>query len=72
MDTVANLVRPVEMQFVDNTGELQTYTVVAGTQLPGMEFDSRNDEFWATISDALELSATVADINISSTRNLDV
>ncbi len=72
MDTVANLVRPVEMQFVDNTGELQTYTVVAGTQLPGTEFDSRNDEFWATISDALELSATVADINIGSTKNLDV
>lgn len=72
MDTVANLVRPVEMQFVDNTGELQTYTVVAGTQLPGMMFDSRDDEFWATVSDALELSATVADINIGSTRNLDV
>ena len=72
MDTVANLVRPVEMQFVDNTGELQTYTVVAGTQLPGMEFDSRDDGFWATVSDALELSATVSDINISSTKNLDV
>lgn len=72
MDTVANLVRPVEMQFVDNTGELQTYTVVAGTQLPGMEFDSRRDEFWATVSDALEKSATVADINISSSKNLDV
>ena len=37
-----------------------------------MEFDSRDDEFWATVSDALELSATVADINIGSTRNLDV
>ena len=72
MDTVANLIRPVEMQFVDNTGELQTYTVVAGTQLPGMEFDSRKDDFWATVSDALETSASVTDINVSSSKNLDM
>jgi hypothetical protein len=72
MDTVANLERPVEMEFVDDLGVLGTYTVVAGVQLPGTHFDARdNTGFWATTSDAMANSITEASIKISSHANLE-
>lgn len=72
MDTVANLERPVEMEFVDDLGVLGTYTVVAGMQLPGTHFDARdNTGFWATTSDAMANTVTEALIKISSQANLE-
>lgn len=52
LDTANNLIRPVEMQFEDANGNVGTYSVVAGVQLPGSDFSARND-FWATTSDAM-------------------
>lgn len=48
---------PVEMQFVDALGNLSTYSVKAGVQLPGSDFTSRNP-FWATTSDAMANPST--------------
>ncbi len=52
LDTTNNLIRPVEMEFEDAEGNVGTYSVVAGVQLPGSDFSARND-FWATTSDAM-------------------
>ncbi|MBQ3838481.1 MAG: PCMD domain-containing protein [Fibrobacter sp.] len=61
LDTTNNLIRPIEMEFEDADGNVGTYSVVAGVQLPGSDFSTRND-FWATTSDAMaeEGRATVA------------
>lgn len=61
LDAPNDLIRPVEMQFEDADGNVETYSVVAGVQLPGSDFSARND-FWATTSDAMatEGRATVA------------
>ena len=70
LDEVLDLVRPVEMQFADN-GEVRTFSVVAGMQLPGSDFSARND-FWATTSDAMEKEGTskcVVTLKISSEKN---
>ncbi len=58
LDTTNDLRRPVEMEFEDEEGNVATYTVVAGVQLPGSDFSDRND-FWATTSDAMAASAKV-------------
>lgn len=58
LDTTNDLRRPVEMEFEDDEGNVATYTVVAGVQLPGSDFSVRND-FWATTSDAMAASAKV-------------
>ena len=52
LDAPNDLIRPVEMQFEDANGNVGTYSVVAGVQLPGSDFSARND-FWATTSDAM-------------------
>ena len=52
LDAPNDLIRPVEMQFEDADGNVGTYNVVAGVQLPGSDFSARND-FWATTSDAM-------------------
>lgn len=52
LDTANDLIRPVEMEFEDADGNLNTFSVVAGVQLPGSDFSARND-FWATTSDAM-------------------
>lgn len=76
MDTVANLLQSVEMDFVDASGTLQTYSVVAGMQLPGSDFNARVDSIWATTSDAMETdgSATVigTPYSFTSTANLQI
>jgi len=72
MDTNANLLRPLEMKFVDDNDELQTYTVVAGMQLPGTSFKSLDLNFWGTTSTAMGISATAADIKVSSSENLSL
>lgn len=60
IDSALDLRRTVPMEFLDSTGTLAVYRVVAGVQLPGSDFDTRSD-FWATTSDAMaaEGSATV-------------
>lgn len=70
LDTTNNLIRPVEMKFEDADGNLGTYSVVAGVQLPGSDFSARND-FWATTSDAMAEEKTAALITISSKSNLE-
>ncbi len=60
LDSALDLRRSVQMKFIDPTGNLVVYRVVAGVQLPGSDFDARSD-FWATTGDAMatEGSATV-------------
>lgn len=71
MDTVADLINPVEMKFVDDFGELNTYMVVAGKQLPGTNFKERDPSgFWATTSDAMANSVITAAINVTADENL--
>ena len=74
LDTVNDLRRPVEMEFADDEGNVATYSVVAGVQLPGSDFSAR-DDFWATTSDAMatEGKATVlliTNYRVSSEANL--
>ncbi len=70
LDTTNNLIRPVEMEFEDADGNVGAYSVVAGVQLPGSDFSTRND-FWATTSDAMAEEKTAALITISSKSNLE-
>ena len=70
LDTTNDLRRPVDMEFEDEEGNVATYTVVAGVQLPGSDFSDRND-FWATTSDAMAQKASASIIaNYSSKKNL--
>lgn len=70
LDTTNNLIRPVEMEFENADGNVGTYSVVAGVQLPGSDFSAR-DDFWATTSDAMAEEKTAALITISSKSNLE-
>lgn len=70
LDTTNNLIRPVEMEFEDADGNVGTYSVVAGVQLPGSDFSARND-FWATTSDAMATKKSSAAITVSSSANLE-
>lgn len=70
LDTTNNLIRRVEMEFEDAEGNVGTYSVVAGVQLPGSDFSAR-DDFWATTSDAMAEEKTAALITISSESNLE-
>lgn len=70
LDTTNNLIRPVEMEFEDGDGNVGTYSVVAGVQLPGSDFSARND-FWATTSDAMATKKSSAAITVSSSANLE-
>jgi len=70
LEGIRDLRRPVEMQFLDAEDNLGTYSVVAGVQLPGSDFSTR-DNFWATTSDAMATERTAALIKISSETNLD-
>lgn len=53
MDSVLDLRREVEMAFLDSAGNKFTYKVIAGSQIPGSDFNAREDAFWATTSDAM-------------------
>ena len=70
LDTVNDLRRRVAMEFADDSGNVATYSVVAGVQLPGSDFSARND-FWATTSDAMATKKTSAAITVSSSANLE-
>lgn len=70
LDTVNDLRRRVALEFADDSGNVATYSVVAGVQLPGSDFNARND-FWATTSDAMATKKTSALITISSAANLE-
>lgn len=52
-----DVTRPVEMELENEDGKIVTYSVVAGTQLPGSDFSARND-FWGTTSDAMAISGS--------------
>ena len=69
LETATDLRRRVEMEFADDSGNVATYKVVAGVQLPGSDFSARND-FWATTSDAMATKRTAALVSISSLANL--
>lgn len=70
LDTANDLRRRVAMEFADDSGNVATYSVVAGVQLPGSDFSARND-FWATTSDAMATKKTSAAITVSSSANLE-
>ena len=70
LDTVNDLRRPVDMEFEDDEGNVATYSVVAGVQLPGSDFSAR-DDFWATTSDAMATKKTAVAITVSSSANLE-
>ena len=70
LDTVNDLRRRVAMEFADDSGNVATYSVVAGVQLPGSDFSARND-FWGTTSDAMGTKETAAAITASSEANLE-
>ncbi len=72
LDTANDLIRPVEMEFEDADGNVGTYSVVAGVQLPGSDFSARND-FWATTSDAMATEGSgkaVFTIRMTSAANM--
>jgi hypothetical protein len=60
------------MEFENNDGELATYSVIAGVQLPGTTFDARESSFWATRSDAMatEVDGGFFGISAKSSANL--
>ena len=53
MDSLLDLRREVEMKFLDSTGNEIAYKVIAGSQLPGSDFNARDTAVWATTSDAM-------------------
>lgn len=72
LDSTNDLRNPVEMEFEDSEGVLNTYSVVAGVQLPGSTFDARDNSFWATTSDAMatEVDGGIFGISAKSSANL--
>ena len=75
LDSLFDLRREVEMEFLDSNGTANRYKVIAGMQLPGSDFDTRND-FWATTSDAMETDGKASVIGtpytFKSSPNLEV
>lgn len=61
MDSLVDLRRETEMTLLDSAGNEIAYKVIAGSQLPGSDFNARDTSFWATTSDAMgtDGSATV-------------
>lgn len=53
MDSLFDLRREIEMTFLDSAENEVTYKVIAGSQLPGSDFNARENTFWATTSDAM-------------------
>lgn len=53
MDSLLDLRREIEMTFLDSAGNEVAYKVIAGSQLPGSDFNARENSFWATTSDAM-------------------
>lgn len=70
MDSLFDLRREVEMMFLDSAGDEITYKVIAGSQLPGSDFNAREDSFWATTSDAMGKKASVGGYTFKSSENL--
>jgi len=71
LESSLDLTRSKEMQFEYN-GEVKTFNVVAGVQLPGADFDERVDSFWGTTSDAMATEGVgkyIVTIYMSSTAN---
>ena len=69
-DSAMDLRRAVSMELADDEGVVDTFSVVAGVQLPGSDFSARND-FWATTSDAMATKKTSAAITVSSAANIE-
>lgn len=65
LENAIDLRRETVLEFVDETGTLKEYSVIAGTQLPG--FDDKT--FWGSISDALATTAAENSIHIESAAN---
>ena len=72
LDSLNDLRSSVAMEFEDESGDLNTYNVIAGVQLPGTTFDARESSFWATTSDAMatEVDGGFLGISAKSSANL--
>ncbi len=68
LDETLDLLTPKEMEFASE-GVVGTYTVVAGMQLPGTNFASRDQSFWGTTSAAMGSNKTVSGRRVTSSQN---
>lgn len=68
-----DLTRAVAMNFKNESGVEEEYSVVAGVQLPGSDFSARNS-FWGTTSDAMATmgkSWYIVDLDLQSSANAE-
>lgn len=68
-----DLTRAVAMNFKNESGVEEEYSVVAGVQLPGSDFSARNN-FWGTTSDAMATmgkSWYIVDLDLRSSANAE-
>lgn len=76
MDSVVDLSSEVQMDFIDD-GIKKTYTVKAGMQLPGSNFNAWDKNFWGSSTEAMSTEATsegcflVFDVKVKSSANLE-
>lgn len=76
MDSVVDLSSEVQMDFIDD-GIKKTYTVKAGMQLPGSDFNAWDKNFWGSSTEAMSTEATsegcflVFDVKVKSSANLE-
>lgn len=70
LDSLFDLRCEVEMKFLDSAGNEIMYKVIAGSQLPGSDFNARENSFWATTSDAMGKKASVGGYTFKSSENL--
>ncbi len=69
LDSAQDLRRSVQMEFLDSTGTLAAYRVVAGVQLPGSDLSARS-YFWATTSDAMATEGSANAYKFTASENL--
>lgn len=62
--------RVTKKELIDLDCNAKEFDIVAGVQLPGTDFDAR-DNFWATTSDAMAESKTGSGIKVFSEANLE-
>lgn len=53
LDTVVDLTRTIEMDLADDFGEIVSFSLKAGVQLPGSDFSRTESDFWGTTADVM-------------------
>ncbi|MCQ2102686.1 MAG: PCMD domain-containing protein [Fibrobacter sp.] len=53
LDSTVDLTRTIKMDFADDLGEMTSFSVKAGVQLPGSDFSKREKSFWGTTADVM-------------------